>query len=245
MRSVNDSIYISLDERYARALHVKKGDHLVFNVQGKLVPAIVGSFRKVDWQRVQTNFRLVFPTGVLEAAPQFHVIITRVPSPEVSAGFQRAVVRQFPNISIIDLGLILSVLDEVLSQIGFVVRFMAGFSICTGLIVLIASVLLSKYQRIQETVLLRTLGASRKQILTITAMEYFFLGALAAATGILLAIAASWALATYNFDAAFKVNWWPVVVLFLSISLLTVIIGLFNSREVLNKPPLEVLVKEI
>lgn len=245
VKSANDSIYVSLDERYANALHVKKGDHLIFNVQGRLIQAIVGSFRKVDWQRVQTNFRLIFPTGVLEAAPQFHVIITRVNSPEASAAFQKAVVQKFPNISIIDLGLILSVLDDVLNQIGFVVRFMAGFSICTGLIVLIASVLLSKYQRIQETVLLRTLGASRRQILIITATEYFFLGALAAATGILLAISASWALAVYNFDAAFNTNWWPVVLLFLSISFITVIIGLFNSREVLNKPPLEILVKEI
>ncbi len=68
---------------------------------------------------------------------------------------------------------------------------MAGFSICTGLVVLIASVLISKYQRIQESVLLRTLGASRNQILIITSLEFFFLGALGAGTGIILSLAAS------------------------------------------------------
>jgi putative ABC transport system permease protein len=236
---------ISLEDRYAKRVHVGLGDTIVFNVQGMLVTTIVGSLRQVDWQRVQTNFRVVFPPGVLEEAPQFHVLITRVPSPEVSARFQQAIVRRYPNISIIDLGLILSVLDDVLSKIGFVIRFMAGFSIITGLVVLIASVLISKYQRMQESVLLRTLGASRKQILIITALEYFFLGALAAATGIILSLGGSWALAKYNFDASFTPEWTPIFILFGIISLLTVLIGLINSRSVLNKPPLEILRREV
>jgi putative ABC transport system permease protein len=236
---------ISMEEQYAQRINVKMGDSILFNVQGTLVPTVIGSMRKVDWQRVQTNFRVVFPPGVLEPAPQFHVLITRVPSPEVSARFQQAVVRHYPNISIIDLHLILKVLDDVLSQIGFVIRFMAGFSIITGLIVLIASVLISKYQRMQESVLLRTLGASRRQILAITALEYFFLGALAAATGILLSLAGSWALARYSFKTPFSPDWWPVIILFVAISLLTILIGIFNSRSVVNRPPLEVLRREV
>jgi len=137
------------------------------------------------------------------------------------------------------------VLDEILDKMGFVIRFMGGFSIITGLIVLIASVLISKYQRMQESVLLRTMGASRRQILVITALEYFFLGALAAATGILLSFAGSWALATYNFETSFNPLIWPAVIIFFLISLLTVAIGLFNSRGVLNRPPLEVLRREV
>lgn len=245
VHSESDSIYISLDERYADWAHLKIGDHLAFNVQGKLIPTIIGSLREVDWRRVQTNFRVIFPTGVLESAPQFHVLITRVPSPDISAKFQRAVVQRFPNISVIDLGLILSVLEDLLDKIGFVIRFMAGFSIITGMIVLISSVLISKYQRIQESVLLRTLGASRKQILIITGIEYFLLGALSATAGILLAMAATWALATYIFEAPFQVQKWPLLFIFLAISLSTAIIGLFNSRDVLQKTPLEVLRQEL
>lgn len=241
----DDVIYISMEDRYAKRIHVNLGDRIIFNVQGTLIPTVVGSLRQVDWQRVQTNFRVVFPTGVLEEAPQFHVLVTRVPSPEVSARFQQAIVKKYPNVSVIDLNLILTVLDEVLDKIGFVIRFMAGFSIITGLIVLIASVLISKFQRIQESILLRTLGASRKQILFITALEYFFLGALAAATGILLSVAASWALAKYSFKAPFTPQALPIFVLFAAIALLTVIIGLLNSRSILNKPPLEVLRKEV
>ncbi len=161
-----------------------------------------------------------------------------------SARFQQAMVQRFPNVSIIDLALVLSTLDDILSKIAFVIRFMAAFSIATGLIVLIASVLTSKYQRIQESVLLRTLGASRRQILVITALEYFFLGALAAATGIVLSLLAVWALATYTFKAPFSVSVLPLLIVFVAICLLTVIIGLFNSRSILNKAPLEILRQE-
>jgi len=73
-------------------------------VQGAIIPVTIGSFCDVDWRRMQTNFRVIFPTGVLESAPQFHVLVTRTGSAEKSAAFQRAVVRTYPNISIIDLG---------------------------------------------------------------------------------------------------------------------------------------------
>ncbi len=239
------TVYISLEQGFARRSHIKIGDTLTFNVQGSIIPTVVGSLREVDWNRIQTNFLVVFPTGVLEEAPQFHVLLTRVPSNEVSASFQQAVVQQFPNVSIIDLGLVLSVLDDILDKIGFVIRFMAAFSIITGLVVLVASVLISKYQRIQESVLLRTMGASRRQIFTITALEYFFLGALAAATGILLSLGGSWALAHYSFETSFTPPLLPILFVFVAISLLTVVIGLANSRDVLTRPPLEVLRQEV
>lgn len=238
------NIYVSIEQRYGKRNGIKIGDTLTFNVQGSIIPTIVGSMREVDWNRIQTNFLVVFPTGVLEKAPQFHVLMTHVPSPEKSAHFQQAVVSQFPNISIIDLNLILKILDEILDKVGFVIRFIAAFSIITGLVVLISSVLISKYQRMQESVLLRTLGASRKQIFAITALEYFFLGALAAATGIILSMAGSWALAHYIFETTFTPRALPILIVFGSVCLLTVIIGLLNSRVVLQKPPLEILRQE-
>ncbi|RZK88790.1 MAG: FtsX-like permease family protein, partial [Pedobacter sp.] len=180
VNNANDVIYISLDQNFARSIKVKVNDKITFNVQGMLLPTVVGSLREVNWTRLQTNFRVVFPAGVLEQAPQFHVLMTRVPSSETSASFQGNVVRKFPNISVIDLGLVLKLLDEILSKIGFVIQFMAGFSMITGWIVLVSAVLTSKNQRIKESILLRTLGASGKQVLIINAIEYFFLGVLAA-----------------------------------------------------------------
>ena len=190
------------------------------------------------------TFLVVFRPGCWSRPPQFDVLITQVPSPEVSARFQQAVVRGYPNVSVIDLGLILSVLEDILDKIGFVIRFMAAFSMLTGVVVLIASVLISKYQRIQESVLLRTLGASRRQVLLITLLEYFFLGGLAAVTGIGLSLAFTGAMARWVFESPFVPHWWPVLLLFISVSGLTILIGLYNSRGVLNRPPLEILRRE-
>jgi putative ABC transport system permease protein len=244
-KTTDGLIPISLEKGFADRSRLELGDTLIFNVQGTMMTTFVSSFREVNWGEVQTNFLVIFPTGVLEDAPQFHVMLTHVPDPQTSATFQRAIVRQFPNISIIDLALVLRVLDDIFSKIGFVIRFMAGFSILTGLIVLIASVLISKYQRLQESVLLRTLGASRKQIFAITALEYFFLGSLAALTGILLSLAGSFLLAKFSFEAEFKPEFLPVIVVFLFVSMMTVFIGLINSRGILSRPPLEVLRQDV
>jgi putative ABC transport system permease protein len=242
VRSSRDVIHVSYDDDAAASAGVQIGDQVVFDVQGVEIATVVGSIRHLE--RGPMRQGILFPTGVLESAPQFHIVTAMLPSPEASAGFQRAVVQQFPGILVVDLALVLNVLDEILGKIGSVIRFMAGFSMMTGLIVLIASVLVSKFQRIQESVLLRTLGASRRQVLGITLLEYFFIGALAAVIGIGLSMAFSMVLAKFTFEAIFVPNWWVVVGLFTGVSLLTVLIGLYNVRGVLNRPPLEVLRRE-
>ena len=240
-----DSIFVSMSEGFAENLGLKIGDELLFNVQGALLKTYIGSMRKVDWRRVQTNFLVVFPMGVLEEAPQFHVLITKVDKSDVSARFQQAVVRTFPNISIIDLELILKTLDDVLGKVSFVINFMAAFSILTGLIVLAGSVVLSKTQRIQESVLLRTIGAVKKQVFSITAIEYFVLGSIAAMTGLILSHLFSWALAEFLFEAEYQFDFIGTIAIFLIISSSTLLLGLMNIRPVLKNSPLEVLRKEI
>ncbi|MEP7107564.1 MAG: FtsX-like permease family protein [Ferruginibacter sp.] len=239
------TVFISLEEPFAKRNDIDIGDTMTFNVQGVIIPTIVGSFRAVDFNRIETNFLVVFPIGVLEDAPQFHVLLTRIDDKEASARFQQLVVRQFPNVSIIDLSLVLSVLNNLMEKIGFVIRFMAGFSMVTGLVVLIASVLISKYQRIRESVILRTLGASRKQIYYITALEFFFLGALAATTGIILSLGISSLLATFVFKTAFTPQWLSMFAVLIAICMLTVLIGIINSRTVVRRPPLEILREEV
>jgi putative ABC transport system permease protein len=235
------NVYISLADNVADDMKAKVGSRLTFDVQGAPVETIVSSIRKVDFNRVQTNFLVVFPTGVLEKAPQFNVIVTRTASPDQSAPFQRELVQAFPNVSVIELGQILRTVDDILGKVSFVIQFMAMFSIITGLLVLVSSVILSKYQRIRESVLLRTIGASRRQILWINALEYLILGSLAALTGILLSVAGSWLLAAFVFEIPFRPAPWQPLITMAVITGLTVLIGLFNSREVVSLPPLEVL----
>tara|TARA_Y100000588_G_scaffold224993_1_gene238921 strand:- start:3080 stop:5623 length:2544 start_codon:yes stop_codon:yes gene_type:complete len=236
---------ISVGESLLRNLRVEVGDSLTFDVQGVAIECVITSTRQIDWQRIQPNFWVVFPAGVLEMAPQFEVVTSRVPSTEVSALVQRRVVKQFPNISIIDLGLVLKTADEVLSRVGFVIRFMALFSVATGLIVLTAAVISSRYQRIQESVLLRTIGASRKQIHRILLLEYLFLGSLAGLAGSALAIVGAWGLSTTVFDVGFVKPGAEVLAVFAIVALLTVGVGAANSRGIASRPPLEVLRAEV
>ena len=235
---------VSVEEGIAKDLKVVLGDELQFDVQGVPVRTVVANVRKVDWRRMQPNFFFVFPPKALEGAPAFHVIVTRVPSPEVSGKMQREVVKRFPNISTLDLTLILQTVDSVLEKIALVLRFMAIFTVGAGLFVLSGSVISGRYQRIQESVLLRTLGASKKQILLILLAEYACLGLVAAATGVVLAQTAAWALVTYVFETPYHVLLGPAIVALVATPLATVIIGLAASAQILNHPPLEVLRKE-
>ena len=240
-----DSIFVSLSERWANAMDVDLGDELVWNVQGARITTYVGSFREISFNSMSTRFFIVFPLGVLEEAPQFQVLVTKSPNTATTAKYRSAVVRTFPNVSVVDLGTILSALSEILNKVSYIVKFMAAFSIFTGLIVLISSLLLSKYQRIKESVLLRTIGASTRQILLINATEYAILGTLSAATGIVLSLVGSYCLARYQFELDFNIQWLPIISVCLFVVLVTVIIGMINSRDVINKSPLEVLRREM
>lgn len=237
-------IPVSLSDNVARDAEVGIGDKLVFNVQGMLMETEVASIRAVDWGRMQMNFSVVFPSGVLESAPQFRVLTTHTPNESTSASLQRELVKEFPTVSIIDLRQLLTVVDDILGKISWVINFMAFFSILTGIIVLIGSVRTSKYQRVRESVLLRTLGAKSNQILKITALEYGYLGVLGSSIGILLSLIGSQLLALFVFETAFVPSWVPFLIVLPGITALVLAIGLLNSRSVLKSPPLEVLRKE-
>lgn len=239
--SKGDTIPISISDNLASDAGVTVGDPIVFNVQGVLMPTVVKSIRKVDWTNLQPNFTVLFPSGVLENAPQFNVLTTYAPTEAGSARLQRDLVSKFPNVSVIDLRQMYSVVEDILNKVSWVINFMAFFSILTGIIVLIGSVRTSKYQRIKESVLLRTLGAKNKQILTISALEYLFLGILGSLLGILLALISSMLLAVFVFEEAFTPSVIPFLVFLPGISLLVLAIGLSNIREVLRSSPLEVL----
>jgi len=205
------------------------------------VETYVSSTRDVDFQRVQPNFFMLFPTGVLENAPQIFVTVTRVPDREASASLQQAVVQQYPNVSAIDVSLILETINQFIDKISFAIQFMALFSILTGLIVLASAVATSRFQRVKESVLLRTLGASKNQIIKIISIEYMFLGILSALTGLILSVGLTWLLGYFYFDLTFLPNLWVIGIGIVAVTGLTILIGMMNSRSIYSKTPLEVL----
>ncbi|MCA0132737.1 ABC transporter permease [Winogradskyella alexanderae] len=241
----NEGIVISISDNLAEDAKVDIGDKIVFNVQGVLMETTVGSIRQVDWGRMQLNFSIVFPKGVLEDAPQFSVFTTAASDEKASAKLQRNLVDKFPNVTIIDLRQVFNIVEDILEKVSWVINFMAFFSIITGFIVLVGSVRTSKYQRIKESVLLRTLGAKNTQILKISALEYLFLGALGSLVGILLALISGLCLALFIFQEPFTPSLIPFIVFLPGITLLVLLIGLSNIRSVLSSSPLEVLRREV
>ena len=236
---------VSVEEKLAADLQVGLGDEIIFDVQGVPVKARVSSLRQVDWRRMQPNFFLVFPEGALEAAPKFHIMALRAADATQSARVQQAVVRDHPNVSAIDLALIIQTIDKVYAKASVVVEFLALFTVVTGGIVLAGAVLIGRSQRVRESVLLRTLGATKAQVNRIMFAEYLALGTLGAAVGAVLAVGANWALAYFMF----KVTWTaPSVTVLLggwaAVSLMTVTTGLLSNRGICDHPPLAVLREE-
>ena len=236
-----ETVPVSLDHRLAADLDVGLGDSLRFDVQGVPVETYVASIRDVDFQRPQPNFFLLFPAGVLETAPQFFAMTLRAPDENVTNLMQQQVVQAHPNISAIDIGLVLESVQAFLDKVAMAVQFMALFSILTGLIVLASAISISRFQRIRESVLLRTLGASRLQIRGIQFVEYLWLGSLACLAGILLAFVAGWLLAWYYFDLLFVPDIPALVLASLAVIGLTLAVGFLNMRKMLRSSPLEVL----
>ncbi len=236
-----DPIPVSVEEDIARELGVGLGDELAWDLQGVPLRTRVASLRAVDWRRVQPNFFVLFPLGPLDEAPAFHVLVTRVDSPEQSARLQRAAVERFPNVSAIDLLLVLRTLDQILSKIAFVIRFMALFTVATGLLVLVTAILSGRWQRVRESILLRVLGASRRQVLRILLVEYAVLGLLAALTGTMLAYACAGALSLWVFQVAFLPPAGPAGWAVAGVTGITVLTGLLANRGVTTHSPLEIL----
>lgn len=232
---------VSLEEKIAQDMHVGIGDSMTLDVQGVPVEARVTSLRKVDWSRFNLNFFMIFPPGALEGAPGFQVITTRTPDAAASGRLQRALVQDFANVSAIDLTSLLETVRGILSKISLVVTLLGGLTLVAALPIVVGTLLNGRDVRLRESVLLRTLGASAKQVRTILTLEYATLGFLAGLTGIILAVGASSALAITVFKTSPYPEAVPVVATFLTTISVSILGGLVLSRGVSSHPPLEIL----
>ena len=232
---------ISMETELAQELNVGVGDEIVWDVQGIQVPTRVTSLREVDWARFEPNFFVVFQPGSLEDAPQTLVTLTRVESPAARGTLQRRLAEELPNVTTLDLSVVQEALERLVDRVVLAIRFMAAFTLATGTLVLIGALATSRFQRIREGALLRTLGATRAQLFRIVVAEYVALGTMAATVAALLSAAAAWALARWVFEGGFSPQPLPLAALVLGVVGLTVLVGLLNSREVIRRTPLEVL----
>lgn len=242
---MNDIVPISVEHDQMKNLDAVLGDTLTWDVQGIPIKTYIASTRTVKWDQPSPNFFVVFPSGVLENAPQFFATTINTNSREASLRLQQELVQAYPNVSAIDIGQVVETVRAFLDKITFVIQFIGLFSIITGLIVLAGSAATSRFQRIREAVLLRTLGASKKQVIKIQVIEYVLLGVMASITGLILSLGASTLIGYFYFDIEFVPNFFIIGVEILILTALVLLIGLLNTRGVHNKPPLEVLRAEV
>jgi putative ABC transport system permease protein len=237
----SDTSAVSLERDIADELQVSLGDVITWDVQGVQIPTRVTSFRDVTWTRFEPNFFAVFPTGPLNDAPQQYVVLTNVPTSAAVAILQRDVVQQFPNVSSIDLSLITETIGKILSKVDTAIRFMAIFSLIMGIPVLISAVASTRRARIREGVLLKTLGASRRQVMRIFVTEYVVLGTLGSLTGIVLAVVAAWATTHYIFDLSYTPTIPPLIAIAVAMVAITVLIGVLAAQTIFRETPIAAL----
>lgn len=236
-----DTGEVSLDAGVAGELKVKLGDEITWNVQGVDIPTRVTSLREVKWTRFEPNFFAVFPSRVLRDAPHQYTVLASVPGATNVAIIQRDVVKRFPNVSSIDLSLITETIRKIVSRVATAVRFMALFSVIMGIPVLFSAVSSTRRERIRESVLLKTLGATRAQIMRILVTEYALLGILGSLTGLVLAMFSGWALVHFVFEVKYSPAFGPAIAITLAMMAIAIAIGVIAGRGVFKETAMTAL----
>ena len=232
---------ISMEADLAESLRVGLGDHITWDFAGVPVESRITSLRSVDWARFETNFYVIFEPGTLEEAPQTAVILARIEGERERGELQRDLVVRFANVSVLDLSRLQETIDAILQRANQGIRFLGVFSTVAGVLVLIGALSTSRYQRMRESALLKTLGATRRVVLKVLTVEYAVLGSLATAAGLVLAIFAGWMMTWTVFEVPFRLDLARLGSVWLWVTAVTVVVGLIGSRGVVSRPPLAVL----
>ncbi|MDY7579233.1 FtsX-like permease family protein [Herbaspirillum sp. RTI4] len=229
----------SVEQGLAKTLNMKLGDRLQFDIGGQTVSATVTSLRKLDWGSLRVNFFVIINPRAMADMPQ--TWITSFHLPPAQAALAEGLTRDFPNLTVVDIGTILKQIQDVVDQVVAAVEFLFLFTLASGVLVLYAALIASQSERIAEAGLLRALGATRKQLAQAQRIEFLVIGTLAGIFAASGAAAIGWALARYVFD--FEWHFSPLV--WLSGAVIGAVCALaggwFGLRQVLNRPPLQTL----
>ncbi len=248
-KNIDELPQISIEERYAERVGVKVGDQMTFDVQGIEMKAQVSSIRQVRWTSFQPNFFILFPTGVLEDAPQ--IFLTSV-SQEIGAQtispttaqpvataqakpqslikkFQQEVVQKFKNVSVIDVSKTIQNSLKYIDQMALGLQMMAWLAVSVGLFVFVILLNTQIRERLQEMNLVQILGATEGQIRKAIFIQFFVLMSISIVSGILLGLVAAKLLLTFLFNITTVYDWQYLVylaVLIVPISFLAIYFGL-------------------
>ena len=233
---------VSVEEGMIGAGGIGLGGTITFDIQGRKMTARVTSVRRVDWRNSRTGFLVLFRPGALERAPQTFVGAIDGPAAEPERSrFQRAIVDRFPNVSVIDVADIVRGVGRILSNITLAVSFIGGFVFLSGALILVGSIAMTKFQRVYEAAVLKTLGARRRVLLTIMLAEYGLLGLVAGLVGAAAANGLSYAVARYVFEVGWAFAPGLNAAGVAATVLLVGAVGALSSLDVLTRKPLAIL----
>jgi putative ABC transport system permease protein len=233
---------VAVERGRAERLKAKVGDKITFAVQDDKVTATVAAIYEADSQHAFSRAEFVMPEPMLAGMPVVWYGGVHC-KPGATGDLRRALYEKYPTVTVIDVAATLEVIRQVLLQITYVIQFLAAFSIFAGIVILASAIAGTKYRRVREVVVLKTLGATRARIAAIFSVEFAVLGLIAGAVGLIFAnVLARVLLRSLHFDYGFQL--WLSLGAWVGTAALTVLAGWMASYRVLGQKPLEVLREE-
>ena len=262
----NEAGAVSVEQGLAETLGLKLGDRMTFDIAGTPAEGKITSLRKVDWASMHANFFVMFPLAEMPDMPITYIAAYRAPEiwpPRASAsreslppegaratlgrpgggaaGFDNALVRQFPNITNVDMSATLAQVQRVLDQVIRAVEFLFGFTLMAGLIVLFAAVSATREERAREFAIMRAVGASSRLLGDVQRAELVGVGLLAGFLASAVAVGVGWAMARYAFEFNWTASPWVPLAGSAVGAVLALVAGWWGLRDVLRRPVVETL----
>jgi len=226
---------LSLEQGLAETLHLKLGDQLTYDVAGTKLSLTVSNLRKVDWSSMHVNFFTVTPPKVLDGYAANYLTSFHLPAGQDE--LVNRLVRQFPNLTIINVSALMEQIQSLISKMSYAIEFVFGFSLLAGLAVLYAALMATREERVRESTLMRVLGASRKQVISAMLVEFLCVGVLASFVAIIFTNIAAYYLANLVLKVDYQFNAWLNLEALLAAVVLVPLSAWLVARNQFNQPP--------
>ncbi len=230
---------LSLEQDIATALNVKLGDTLTYDIAGSRITLTVASIRKVEWDSMRANFFAVTPPDTLKAFSASYMTAFYLPKSQDNA--LNSMLQQFPNFTVIDVASVMNQVRDIMSKLATAVSFVFGFCVLAGLVVLYAALVATRASRLQESTLLRVLGASRKQVTISMLTEFASIAVVASMVAVLVASVLSYYLSRFVLDIPYQFNFPLALSVFVIALVLIPLAAWLVIRGYLNVAPKQLL----
>jgi putative ABC transport system permease protein len=233
---------LAVSEGVAKRLHLGVGSQVELETGGTARALTVAAIYRSDGQHLGARLQFVLPSWQIADQPSTWYGGAHI-DPKQVAAMERAFFAAYPTITVINVADVLERIENVVDQITFVVRLLAGFSILAGLMILASSIASTRFRRMQEAVVLKTLGATRMRIVRTFSVEFSILGLLAGAVGVVFANMLTRVL-LHRLDVAFHIEYGATLIAIVGTAVLATATGWIASYRILGLRPLEVLREE-